>query len=436
MKLLKLWLNRYKFYFLILITTFLFACNYTAIVSSKNLSERAKSAAAFVDSIGVAVHLDYGDTAYKNYNKIIKPRLEELGINHIRGSVRLSDLKTQAKLNDLAKIGIKSTIVMNPRRLSSPQDGVEIAKAIANSIEAVEGPNEWDIHPKFEYRGQSFPEGVRAFQSELYRAIKADPNTANLNVLGPAMARPENTSKLGTVACNLANMHSYAGGREPTWRLDNRWIGQTKIMCNSDYIIATESGYHNALNKTTKHQSAVSEQAAAKYLSRLFFEYFNRSEIKRAYTYELIDIKPNPELDKPTWHYGLLRNDGSPKPDFIALRNTIALLKDSGNINNFNPQSLEYSLTGDTTNIDRTLLQKKNGNFYLILWQEVTSFDLEKQQDIVVPSRSLKLDINTNINSAKIYEPINSIAAIAQYKNPKQLNIQVPDHPLIIELIP
>ena len=46
--------------------------------------ETAKRADAFVETIGVNVHLNYLNTAYANYKEVIKPRLQELGIRHIR----------------------------------------------------------------------------------------------------------------------------------------------------------------------------------------------------------------------------------------------------------------------------------------------------------------------------------------------------------------
>ena len=433
----KFWLRRYKFYLLTIFSTALISCSFLSAPSESLQAEQARSADAFIDSMGVAVHLDYGDTAYRKYNKIIKPKLKELGIRHIRGSVKLDDTKTLAKFNDLATIGIKSTIVMNPRKLSSPKQAVKIAKALNGSIEAVEGANEWDLHPKFQYQGQSFPEGVRAFQTGLYSAIKGNAATAHLDVLSPSMGHPGNASKLGSVACDIGNMHSYAGGKIPSSKLDSKWLPKSKILCNSDLIVASESGYHNALNSTkTKHQPGVSEEAAAKYLPRLFLEYFNRREIKRAYSYELIDLKPNPERDRPNWNYGLLRYDGTPKPDFIALKNTIALLQDPQNITQTSLKSLNYILKGDTTDINHTLLQKKDGTFYLILWQEVPSFDLETQRDILVTPRSLKLLLKTSIDRAATYQPIYSLDAIRQYNKPNKLNIQVSDHPLIIKLVP
>lgn len=400
-------------------------------------SQQIQSVESFIDSIGVAVHLNYKDTVYNKYKDIIKPRLIELGIRHIRGGVTLQDEDSLDKFRELGKIGIKSTIVMDPRRISDSLEAVKLAKVLAGSIEAVEGPNEWDIHPELKYKGDSFPEGVRRFQSELYKEIKADSATTNLKVLCPSFARPHRADQLGQVPCDLGNMHSYAGGKQPIHQLDNTWIPKAKIIAGNRSIIATECGYHNLVTKRDlNHQPGVSEQAASKYLIRLFLEYFNRG-IERAYTYELIDLKPDVEAKKPNWNYGLLRNDGSRKPDFIALKNMIAILQETSQKvpRSISLQTLEYTITGNTKNIHHTLLQKKDGTLYLILWQEVLSFEQMTKKNIEVQPQKLTLTLNRSIKQAKTYQPFVSSQPIETYDRPQLLEIEVFDHPLIIELI-
>jgi hypothetical protein len=392
-------------------------------------SQQSLSTSAFLDSIGVAVHLSYLETSYGKYHEIIKPRLQELGVHHIRDGLRVEDLKTRDKFNDLGKLGIKSTLVMDPRDINIASNALKVAKLVPNSIEAVEGPNEWDVHPELEYKGKNFPEGIRQFQAELYTAIKSDPDTSHLPVLSPSIAYPQNAAQLAQVDCDLGNMHSYtlSSWGMPMGGLEDQWIPAANAVCSDKPIIATETGYHNAV---------MSEEAASKYLLRLFLEYFNHG-IRRTYSYELIDLKANPERDYDQYNFGLLRYDGSPKPDFIALKNLIFLLQESEPIasNSLSFKRLEYNLQGNKTNIHHTLLQKSDGKLYLILWQEVPSFDLSNRTDIVVPERPLTLTLNRPIRQATTYQPVNSITPIEQYDKTNQFKLSVPDHPLIIELI-
>ncbi len=404
-------------------------------------AELARSADSFIDSIGVAVHLTYLDTAYEQYEGVIEPRLKELGIRHIRGdSPSVDDKLAQAKFNDLGKIGIKSTLIMDPRWVKSGSEVVQLTKSVIDAIEGLEGPNEWDGQPDAYYQGENFPEGVRNYQAEMYAALKADPDTAHIPVLSPSISFPQNAARLGQVDCDLGNMHSYSFSPwgMPAGGLETRWIPSTKIVCRDKPIVATETGYHNAVNQPER--PGISERAASKYLLRLFLEYFNRG-IERTYSYELLDLHANPEKDYSQYNYGLLHYDGSPKPDFIALRNVIALLKDSDNNikQPFLTNTLDYQIRGkesNTNNIHHTLLQKRNHKFYLLLWQEVPSFDLSERIDIKVKNQPLRVVLNVPTKTVNVYQPINTIKPIKQYTNHQEFTVYVSDHPLIIEISP
>jgi hypothetical protein len=401
--------------------------------------ETSKSADTLVDSMGVATHLRYSSTAYGKYNEIIKPRLQELGIRHIRDGGK--DSTFNQKLKDLATIGIKSTLVMDPRDGTLPGDAVAIAKAVPQSIVAVEGPNETDLK-NFSYNGKSFPQATRDYQNALYTAIKGDAATKYLPVLMPSMGQARNSDTLGYLnSGDMGNMHSYAAnGTPPTDALDSWYIKYARVIAGpSKPLVATETGYHNAINNPSS-ASAISEQASSKYLLRLHLEYFNRG-IKRAFLYEFINQSVGTDQEQ---NFGLLRHDGSRKPAFIALKNLIYLMKEPGA--KFTPGSLDYTLSGDTTNVHHTLVQKSgNGQlptrFFLILWQEVKSWDNTNKKDIAVPDRKLTLNLNTVIRRASVYQPLTSITPTSDSTSPSggrinQLTLSVPDHPLVIRLIP
>ena len=136
------------------------------------------------------------------------------------------------------------------------------------------------------------------------------------------------------------------------------WIPASKGSCRSKSVIVTEAGYHNAT-----HKYGVSEQASAKYLPRLYLEYFNQG-IERTYIHQLLDLDSNPQADRPQLNYGLLRYDGSEKPAFVALKNLITILKDTANSSHQSLEYLDYAIIGNTANINHTLLQKKDGEFF------------------------------------------------------------------------
>ncbi|NJO39562.1 MAG: hypothetical protein HC865_02420 [Cyanobacteria bacterium RU_5_0] len=425
-------LDRFRPYALtLLFIATLMACIGWFAPSMQTRIEQARSADSFVDSIGVNTHLRYLNTAYGRYDDIIKPRLEELGIRHIRDGGR--DSEFFEKLNDLGTIGIKSTLIMSPTDGIQPLDAITIAKTVLRSIEAIEGPNETDVvRFNFSYNGEPFPEGTRNYQNALYAAIKGDTNTTSLPVLMPSMGQGRNAKKLGFLRSgDLCNMHSYpVNGAPPTDDVSHWYIPYARIVCGEDKpIVATETGYHNAIENSSS-KSAISEHASNKYLPRLLLENFNLG-VQRTFLYELINgsIGTNQEQN-----FGLLRYDGSPKPSFNTIKNLIFLLNDPGS--SFPLKSLNYRLQGATHQVHHTLLQKRNGAFYLILWQAVRSWDSRQKRDITVTNQRVTVMLNTVIKKAVVYQPLHSNLPFEQYTNPQQLTLDVPDSPIAIELTP
>ncbi len=82
-----------------------------SVSATSTSSHRARSAASFLDSVGINTHIHYYDTSYSNFS-LIKQRLQELGIRHIRDGG--SDPTWIQRINELAGVGIKSTIVVDP----------------------------------------------------------------------------------------------------------------------------------------------------------------------------------------------------------------------------------------------------------------------------------------------------------------------------------
>ena len=92
-------------------------------ITTQITEECARPADALVDSIGVNVHLSYNDTSYRNYAEVIKPRLKEAGIRHIRdGCPPHWNQEVRTKLNDLAANSIRSLLICSPRSGTLEED--------------------------------------------------------------------------------------------------------------------------------------------------------------------------------------------------------------------------------------------------------------------------------------------------------------------------
>ncbi len=405
--------------------------------------KKARSTDSFIDSIGVVAHLGYYGTAYSQFDTIVKPRLQELGVRHVRTNVdpgARAAAKTISRLKELADTGIKFNFVMDPTELSLTET-IKVLKTFGDSVETVEGPNEWNapqLAKTKSYKGKYFPEGLKLYQADLYKAVKSDPATARIPVISPALSNDtglaKTTAQMGQVACDINNAHEYPGGRNPDNEGLPYHIPNYRSVCGWDKpIISTETGYNNAM----KESKSVSEQAAAKYLPRLLFEFYNQG-FKRYYIYELMNKQANPSYDKKHLHWGLLRADGSRKPAFRAVRNVIDILDNSDLTTNTQVPlgSLDYDIKGDMTDVHQTLLQKQDGRFYLVLWQEVDSYNLESKREVKVPFRTLNIYFNTDISQLKVYKPNWKAGPVNTINNPRSFTVGIPDRVIILELTP
>jgi hypothetical protein len=403
----------------------------------------AKSAAAFVSSIGVNTHISYLDRVYgAGFQSIIKPRLKQLGIRHLRdgGNVWPDEgwmSLVYGRYRELAEAtGARFTIIMGPAGTPAGagtdySDARHVRTLLDrigwDNVAAFEGLNE---HDWFSGDAQ-WPAKVRSFQRALYEQVKGDPQLASrYAVLGPSLARADNATQVGDLSAWMDHpvMHPYPGGREP--RHDFEYNMKTlRPMNGTASPVASETGYHTAASYQGGH-AAVSELAMGKYVPRLFLEYF-AAGVVRTFAYELIDQGSDPADNE--MNFGLLRVDGSEKPAFRSLRNLISLLDDPAGA--FTPGRLSYTLEGDTSGVRSLLFQKRDGRFYLVLWQSASSYDVESRRDIEPPGRPLTIRLDNTASRAKVYEPLLGSDPVGEFSGKAVLPVVVHDHPLVIEVV-
>jgi hypothetical protein len=404
--------------------------------------EQARAADSFAESLGVNVHLTYFDTGYGNFD-VIKKRLMDLGVHHLRDGAQLTADRIYnnvfyGRLKDLASAGIKFDLIFDPRSSVGELTNTKlnaIAAMAGNSLEAIEGPNEYDnsVDRKWAYT-------LREYQSALYQTVKADPATRELPVIGPSFVHAESRDAVGNLAPYLdyGNLHSYPGGKIPSSSFQNDdEIRRARAVSGTRPLISTETGYHTAVSSRSG-QPGISDQAFAKYAPRLYLEYFNQG-FARTYLYELCDEKPDPARLNPEHNFGLLTSSGEPNPAYLSLRNLIYLMTETpkgGDFRQpFTPGQLNYRLRGDTSGVHHTLLQKRDGRFYLILWQEVSSYDIASKSDTFVPVRHLVLELS-QARQVNTYLPFESSLEVRHEDRPTKIDLDVPDHALVVEITP
>lgn len=401
--------------------------------STQSFSEKAKSADNFVDTIGVNVHLNYMDRVYyQQFGNLIKPKLLELGVRYIRDGVNTdpgdnADDFYYRRLRDLATAGIKFNLITSVTTKYSLLD--DVYAWTNRAIVSFEGLNEPD-----DAGIRNWVPVVRTAQKNLYTTVKKNPALKHLAVLAPSVL--EGQKEVGDLSpwVDFGNLHNYFSGLNPEiddWR-GIRWKLKhvAEPVSPSKPVISTETGWTNAL-KGAQTPQGVPEDVVGKYLPRMFLTQFNRG-IARTYSYEFIDQGINPK--DPEANFGLLRNNGTPKPAYIALKNLINLLKDPGS--SFKPGSLNYSVRGDTKSFQHTLFQKRNGDFYLAFWMGKSSWDPTTKTRLPVLDKPIALTLPQKLGAVTCYTFNNNgtLAKVVLTPRKNQISLKFSDRVTILKL--
>jgi hypothetical protein len=135
--------------------------------------------------------------------------------------------------------------------------------------------------------------------------------------------------------------------------------------------------------------------------------------------------------------FGLLRNDLSEKPSFQAVKNLITILSDKGP--SFESDTLNYIFNGSMGNIRQILFQKHNGDFYLMVWLEVSSWNVSAKIDLYPPPQQVVLTLqdSNNISSTTLYAFNNNadVNTVNLTINNNQVTFNVTDKISIFKLI-
>ncbi len=416
-----------------------------------------RDARSFVDSIGVNVHLYYTDTVYNDY-PLIKSKLQWLGVRHVRDQCDpLHRQTTFDRINDLGASGIKMNWIAGrpPTGPDSELDRcVSDAKnKIRGAVESLEGPNEWDNQGR-----ANWVEEDRTYTSWLRQLAHGDAYGSPIRgpLIAPSVIRPQAHGSLGDLTPNVdrGNIHSYPGGQPPHLcnygRTFDGCLSDARINAPGKTVTATETGYQDATN-CDLHGNAnsggcgghhpTSREASAVYAPRMLLEYHKRG-VDRTYWYELIDQFSEACYCSSEKHFGLFWNDGNPKPQATAIRNTIALLDGpaSGTL-----IPVGYSLSGPTGDPDGAgsqgairdyLLQKADGSWWLALWPESSVWNRDNRTMIDNPSRTVTVSLDRTVSGITGYRPTNSTSPIGSLGPTSTFNVGLDDDVVLVKLQP
>lgn len=409
----------------------------------------ASSANDFLNSLGVCSSPDMS----------LASDIKYLGVRNLRGG-SFEGGYTAADIIALAQ-------ATNTKTEWGPQTGfsgnslspdIAAAKAVANAgvLLAIEGPNEPDNFP-VTYRGQVgggngtwIP--VANLQRDLYAAVKADPVLKNYPVFnlthggsekdnvgvqfltiptGSGTAMPD-----GTKYADYASMHNYVIWVNATAPKDNAaWasadpinhVPPAQISLVDDYGV-TWAHHYNGYNATQLQAlprvttetgwwaSAGGEDNQGKTLLNVYLAQF-----KRGYKYTfLYEIK-----DRWSEQFGLFRADNSPRPAATYIHNLTTILNDNKSVAS-TPGKLNYSIASEPATVHDLLLQKSNGAFELVVWDE---------RPVGEATDKVTVSLGGTHGSVNIYDVTAGVAPVQTLTNVSSVPLSLTDHPLILEIL-
>ncbi len=374
---------------------------------------KARPSDSLTDSFGIKVETSQTQDLYKNHAKVMA-LLKQLGIRHIRTDFFAGNKFQDDYLNQLrSQLGITALLTMGRPNgtAGGPLNQLvhDAATKVPKAVFAMEGTNEWDRRG-----GKNWAAEVRAYQKKLWNAVKSNPTLRSKPLYGPTVGGDNHYAALGNVSAweDYGNIHSYPGGRQPTFYLDVR---QTRSAANrgAKPNIISETGYHDLIPTKAGHRPA-SDKAAAIYYPRMLLENI-RNGIGHTFAFELLDNTVD-----PTWyryHLGIVRHNWTKKPAFNALANILHLSADPGPA--FATKSLAFGLSKAPGNLATQLYQKRDGTFILYLWRTGTSvYDPFTYKTQSVPKATFTVNLAKS-STVKVYRPTSSAAAQSTIKGNK-----------------
>ncbi len=405
------------------------------IAPTAQAATQAREADGVVESIGVNTHLGYTDTPYNNF-PLVRQRLQELGVRYIRDGVSQKRPDVYSRLRTLAGDGIHLNVIAgdplqrwNIGTIDQQLDLIQ--RELGSSVVSIEGPNEYDLQGD-----RNWVSTLRTYTRQLWEGVRARPALAGLPVLCPSIVTRENMALAGDLSawCDFGNTHTYFSGDMP--ERDSIWSGELGAAAKnsaSKPVQVTETGYHNGVSGNVGHQPC-SEKATGIYMPRLFLENFRRGNTVRSFSYELLDQRDDASKTDIEAAFGLLRNDLSKKPAAVAIERLTGLLSDKGAP--FTPASLSYTLEDAPSTAQQLLLQKRDGSFYLVLWNRVSVWDRGSRSDIDPADVPVTVKLSQPIASAEVFEPNVSDSPVASTSSPTSLRVSLSERVQVIKLVP
>jgi len=385
------------------------------------------NAARFVShDLGVNIHVLWANTAYSNLSSV-RQGLSFLGFQNVRDG---ADGLALAQDRTLARMGVHFNLeVPTPVTLSNFHSVIDqLQSAHPGAITSIEGPNEVNGWP-VTYNGQTGAAGAIALQTDLYHMVKSDPLFAgvpvyNFTISSSNLSDYQALGNLSGIANAMPLHYYYGGGSVAGWWATELSFAQA-VTPNEPVHVFTEIGSSTAptvnwgVNETVQaKQSLDVVMNAARNNSRVFF-------------YELVNsTHNNTPLEN---NYGLFHGDWTPKPAATALHNLTTILT-TGADPNAAPDSFSYSVSGLPSTGYTTVFEKSATVHDIAVWNDPSLWNNTTHTEIAIAPHQVTINLGAAYASVDVYDPLTGAAPIQHLSSVSSVTLNVPDHPLIIEV--
>jgi hypothetical protein len=356
------------------------------------------SAHDFVDSVGVNTHLRHRRSVYDTRFAVLKQRLLDAHITHVRDGAmdkdgEFHDADAALRFAELGRAGIRITFVFRPM---APRAFVQGWPArVAPSFEAYELPNEMN-----QVKNLPWAETLRIYMPLFREYVRSEPSVARYAIVGPSLADVggDPFTLLGDHSADLdfGNVHKYyrawnpgvAGygkrGDPPCEAFEYGALAyalcRVRIVSGDKPVMITEAGYATG----GKPGYFVPPDIQARYVSRMLLLHF-MAGVRRTFVYQLADHGSD-----TGGTLGLLDSDAQEKP---AFRELAALMQSLSDAAGEKPAPLGAKLDGTLDGVQALCFGKRDGSYRLVTWLEVPGYDVKNSRPLAVPPRPVRLSL-------------------------------------------
>ena len=161
-----------------------------------------------------------------------------------------------------------------------------------------------------------------------------------------------------------------------------------------------------------------------------------KNGVAKTYLYQLMDAY-QPGSPQGDDGFGLFDPNNLSKEAATAIRNLTTILADPGaNASTFTPAPLSYTVTGLPSTGNSMVLEKSNGAYDIVVWNEPQIWNELTGTEIAATNVDVNVQLGGTYSEVKLFDPLSTMTPVETLSNVSSVQLGVTDHPLIVEIEP